>query len=244
MLSASLPRRPGGFSLLELMLGMTLGLLVLASVLAFYGTVVRSSADNLKGARLNQDLRATLNLISRELRRAGFWAAVPFVDDMTANPFLSTALGSDLKVGAFTGEMANSCITFTYDLDADKRLGVGAGGTADAIRDTDNVEQLGYRLRNGAIEYRTGGSPFSCTGGTWERLTEPEVVIAGLVFQLGETCLNVGAPGTACAAGGIGQYLRRVDVTLSGRLASDPLVLATLAGRVRVRNDKFLPVIP
>ncbi|NYT46872.1 MAG: prepilin-type N-terminal cleavage/methylation domain-containing protein [Candidatus Methanofishera endochildressiae] len=47
-----------GFSLIELMVSMVVGLLVLAAVTGIFLAMLNSNNDNLKSMRLNQDLRA------------------------------------------------------------------------------------------------------------------------------------------------------------------------------------------
>ncbi len=61
-----------GFSLVELMVGLTVGLFVLAGVGAVYVTTTRSSSETLVANRLNQEMRALLDVMDFDLRRAGF----------------------------------------------------------------------------------------------------------------------------------------------------------------------------
>jgi len=65
--------RQGGFSLIELMVSMTLGLLIMAGVLALYLDLSRSNAELAKMNRQIENGRFTLQLLQQELWRAGFW---------------------------------------------------------------------------------------------------------------------------------------------------------------------------
>ncbi|MCK2087795.1 prepilin-type N-terminal cleavage/methylation domain-containing protein [Thauera aromatica] len=61
-----------GVSLIELMVGLLIGLLVVAAVGGVYVSTTRSSADILAANRLNQEVRAITELMNFEIRRAGF----------------------------------------------------------------------------------------------------------------------------------------------------------------------------
>ena len=79
--------------------------------------------------RLTQDLRTTVDLIVRDLRRAGYWGHA----GAGANPY------------AFTAAAAPSdTVSLRYSIDA-------------AENDiADSTEQFGFRLRGGAIEAQLG----------------------------------------------------------------------------------------
>lgn len=65
------PRRTArGFTLLEMMVALVLGLLVVAAVLAFIFSLIRANSETVLSTRLNQELRATMALIANDLRRA------------------------------------------------------------------------------------------------------------------------------------------------------------------------------
>lgn len=59
-----------GFTLIELMVSLVLALVVMAAVVTLVVAVIRSNRQTLQSTRLNQELRATLNLVANDLRRA------------------------------------------------------------------------------------------------------------------------------------------------------------------------------
>lgn len=59
-----------GFTLVEMMVAMVLGLLVVAAVLAFIFSLIRANSETVLSTRLNQELRGTMALIANDLRRA------------------------------------------------------------------------------------------------------------------------------------------------------------------------------
>lgn len=74
MLRPSYPFAHSGFSLVELMIGLTLGLIIISGVLGIFSNTVKNQSDNLKMSRLNQELRAVMDVMARDIRRAGYWA--------------------------------------------------------------------------------------------------------------------------------------------------------------------------
>jgi type IV pilus assembly protein PilW len=233
------PARARGTSLIELMIGLAVGLLVVAGAIALYVNSVQASRGNLELAHLNQQLRALMSLVTRDLRRACYYGGTPGLHDFFANPF--TQGGNDLAVGAHGGEAAGSCVTYTYDLDGDRLVGVGAVSPLPAGADADNVEQFGFRLNGGRVEARTAGTSLGCNAGTWVDVTEPTIEVTGLSFVLTETCLNIENTGSACTAGDASETKRRVDVSLTGRLTADPAMQQTVNESVQIRNDRMTP---
>lgn len=59
-----------GFSLVELMVALVVGLVVIGAVLALVVSIMKSNRETLQATRLNQELRATLAVIANDLRRA------------------------------------------------------------------------------------------------------------------------------------------------------------------------------
>lgn len=250
-------KKQQGLSLIELMIGLTIGLILTGIVLKIYITSVKSSSDNLNITMLNQELRSLLHLIDHDVRRAGFWAAVPGTDDLSTDPFMSSP--NDLNISATTGEAANSCITYSYDLDKDKLVDVGTSATAAPFNaapyDSGNIEQYGFRLNGTSVEMRTGlasasESSFDCNSGAWTGVTDSNTEITGLDFNLTTQYLNVtnGAacsPATTncCTTGQACQLIRDVSISITGRIVNDPNVVKTVTASTRIRNDKYI-VIP
>ena len=60
-------------SLVELLIGITLGLFITGAGITAFVVHLRESRSLIAQSRLMQDLRATTDLITRDLRRAGYW---------------------------------------------------------------------------------------------------------------------------------------------------------------------------
>lgn len=66
-------QRQSGFGLVELMIGLLVGMIVVAAAGSILTTTLTSSNDNIKMARLDQELRQVMTMLSRDLRRASAW---------------------------------------------------------------------------------------------------------------------------------------------------------------------------
>ena len=249
-----------GVSLIELLISIGVGIVLLTGITSIYISTSKSNANNLQLARLNQEVRAIMGLMSKEIRRAGYWGVIPGTVGTVGNPSWMTAVyanntvdlasnpfWNDITLSNYSGgngsAPSHSCLLFSYDLDDNKQVGDGTAGTP--------VEQFGFRWRNGLdvdgdgnqdsiLEIRLSGSPFNCNEGVWEPLNDPKLTnITTLAFILNVTPLNISNPGTPCVAGEACQTIRQVDITLSAHLKSDATVQQTVTESVRIRNDTY-----
>lgn len=215
-----------GSSLVELMIAMLASLVVLVGMITVTVTSLQSSRENLQIMRLDQELRAAMNMMINDIQRAGYWrdAQNDLQQNTNTNPFM--AAGTDLSIPNA------SCILLTYDSNND--------GALPAINTGTDDERYGFRLSGGAIQSRTVSAPFSCAAAanTWENLTDTNVVnIASLHFTTvpaaGYQVINMG--GTATLT------VREVQISMTGNLVGDAAISRTLVESVRVQNDKFAP---
>ena len=96
--------RPAGFSLVELMVALVLGLIVTGAVVALVVAIIHSNRQTLQATRLNQELRATLAVIANDLRRARS------VDDP-----LSIAVAAGGNPYRAVNTATASCVVYAYD---------------------------------------------------------------------------------------------------------------------------------
>lgn len=223
-----------GFSLVELLVSMTIALVVLSSVFSAFSTSVKASATSLKEIRLNQELRVIMDVMARDIRRAGYWSNA---DGLSANPFASPL--TDVSI------TDNSCITYSYDLESD-----------NAIHHNDNQ---GFKLVGSAIAIRKSSAKCADKGGhKWEAISDSHTLdITALNFQLmTNACLNLTDRGRDCdlsandegsvsaaLSGDVIEVMYVVAINLVGQLKGDESVIDSLSQAVSIRNT-FRKTVP
>ena len=226
-------KKQSGFTLIEIMIALLIGLIIIAATITIYITTIKGSSDTLKSARLNHDLESAMSLMVNDIRRAGYWGKAIAGSDSSANPF--TKGTADVKIPIAT------CILYSYDAD----------NPPDGI--PDNGEYYGFKLQGGAIRMRSADAAETttdCTGAGWNTLTvEESVSITGLRFSSAYKCLDNSADppasfNTTCAAAALpvgdkAVESRQIDITLTGRVVGDTAVTKTLTSTVKVRNDRI-----
>lgn len=186
-----------GVTLVELMVGMVVGLIVIAIVGTLFITTLGGSRDALQSMKLNQELRAAMDYIVSDVRRAGMWSgsaiATPDINGNVINPFTTRVVAgaTDVSIHNF-GTGARNCIVYSYD-----RLGILPV----------NFPLFGFRLNNdGVLQALRQANITAILGGTEacaaagvEGLTDPNtVVVTALTFSFeGSRCLNVDRMNTA-----------------------------------------------
>ena len=63
-------KRPKGVTLVELMIGLTLGLVVTGSAISLVASISRSNSETIRATRLTQELRSLSDIVTLEARRA------------------------------------------------------------------------------------------------------------------------------------------------------------------------------
>jgi type IV pilus assembly protein PilW len=166
-----------------------------------------------------QDLRAAAELVGRDLRRAGYWAAAASGVRRGDDP---VAVNPHAEIAPASAAAAVVALSFS--------TGVGAAPGVD------DSERFGFRLRNGAIEIQLGAR-------NWQALSDPGTVVVtsfDVVPRVDEADLATFCA-KPCAAGSTTcpprQQIRSYAISVVGRSALDPLVARELRSTVRVRND-------
>ena len=209
-----------GVSIVELMVGMAVGLLITAGgVLLLTGTL-RENRSLLLEARLMQDLRTASDMVARNLRRAGAWGGssagvwTPGATALIANPYTALAPSAAASDG----------VSFQFSRDTVENHSV------------DSNEQFGFRLRSGVLEMRLGGAG-------WQAMTDANVVTVTR-FDITPSVQAVSLAGSCakpCPAASSTcppqQWVRSFGIQLSARSVADANVLRNVQTSVRLRND-------
>lgn len=124
-------KRVAGFSLVELMVAMALGLVVIGAVIALVLSIIRSNNQTIQTTRLTQELRATAAVIAADIKRAR-GVSDPLAAAKQGNPFAAIFL--DGVSNPADGTVGN-CLSYGY---------AGAsGGGFHVIRLDDGKVSLG-----------------------------------------------------------------------------------------------------
>lgn len=151
-----------GFSLVELLLALLLGMLLLAMVIGLYVSTVANGAKSLKYSRLRTDLQSIISLIETDIRRAGYGG----------RQFL-VASG-----GIRTVDSLDNCIIYAYDYDHDLRKGFQLNN------------RMGFRFNSdeNEIQFGTGVNPLASNcfdEGNWVALSDKKFIkITALNFNV------------------------------------------------------------
>ena len=178
-------QRQRGVSIVELMMGIAIGLIILAGVITVVAKTSFSGLENIRAIQLNQQLRGTMDLMRRELQRAGYVEAwTPGAATLAAGiDTAAMALFGTVTLGGTCSSGVCDCILYSYDRNSDGDQGIGSG-TAGSGQNTDNFEMYGFRLNSNIIQIRKSGNTHGCSSGTWEGITDGSVKITALGFEL------------------------------------------------------------
>lgn len=251
-----------GVSLLELMIGIAVGLLVIASSLVIYLNGSRGSAESIRANRFNQDLREVMSVMVNDIRRTGFSA--------------DTGAG---VINAFASATTNiaingSCILYAYDA-------IYEGGSAGTL---DSIDVFGFRLNGTTLQMLNSAAALTSTdtaacanANAWVDLTDPtEILVQSLTFTTsGSRCLSfdpsvynpddtttytawtVSSGGTLSACDAVAGSpisptpaayppasntfieTRQITIALTARHASEASYTRTLTETVLVRNNRI-----
>jgi type IV pilus assembly protein PilW len=242
---------PSGFTLVELMVALAIGLVVIASAGLAMADLVKSAARALVVMRVDQDLRIAADLMVGELRRAGYWqeahrALAPAVE---TGGGLSLGIGTGVGTGTGTGTAVGPILAAAGVRPRNPYQGMtlGSGGellysqSRDVENDSvDGNESFGFRLRGSTLEYLLGGSGWQAvTDASVVAVTRLSITPSSSVQWLGDSCSVACSPGapTATMPTCPSLTLRRVDLSIQAQAVADPGVVREVGLTVRARND-------
>jgi len=199
-----------GLTMIELMIGVAIGLFIVAGGSTLLVGQLRENRALLLEARLAQDLRSAADVVTRDLRRAGYWGHA----GTGANPYAATAPSA----------AASDAIGLRYSMDTTENDNV------------DSNEQFSFRLRGGTIELQLGaGNWQALTDASTLTVTAFSVTPEVQDVSLASFCRAACAAG-ACPH----QQVRNLSVLITATLVSDARVTRTLRSNARVRSDAVI----
>ena len=205
-----------GLSLVELMVGITIGLFVVAAAATLTSNQLVDNRRLLLELQVQQDLRATMDIMTRQLRRAG------------ANVVDSQSYVSENGLGGL--KSTNSGVTPANSAANETVFRFVRNATEDG--------PFGFTLDvgNGVVRTDLGG-------GNWQELTDRSTMrVTDLTFDSRPTLFGDRMPcPNLCPGGGTDCWprmvIQRIVITITAQARSDASVTRALSSEVRVRND-------
>jgi prepilin peptidase dependent protein B len=234
------PRSVRGWSLVELMLALGLGLLLLTALLQLAAGHVDEQRRLLLESRLTQDLRTAIELVSRDVRRSGYWGEVSGGVWDSARPTAPLA-ANPYRGAVLNGPSATPWLGYSYSRDL----------TEDHT--SSNQEKFGLRLNPASqtIEWRLSGSAVAPDERDhWQTLTDPALLrVTRLSIRLEEQRQSLlGHCPLATCNGQAGcppeRIQRRVRIELEAQDTRDSRVQRMLTTEARLRNDEVSGACP
>ncbi|WP_425257870.1 PilW family protein [Rubrivivax sp. RP6-9] len=213
-----------GLSLVELMVGIAIGLVVVAGAALVASSQISDTRRLLLETQLQQDLRAAADIITRELRRAGSNAHSNFA---LATVWLPPALSAGTNL--FT-DLTPTSLASTPGSEVGYRYYRTAGAS---------IPVFGFKLSGGVVEFNLDGT-------SWQPLTDERVlrVTAFTVTQNNGPAVPL-ACAKECAGGGTACYptwqTRELVVDIVGEAVADPTVQRSIRAVAKLRNDVLVP---
>lgn len=214
-------RRMRGLSLVELMVGIAVGLMVVAGASMVAVNQLGENRRLLLETQVQQDLRAAADMVARDIRRAGYWGKSETSAWQGDDPNVAANPYTDLSPSAPGAAVEQ--VDFNYSRDP-----VEEDNAVDADR-----EQFGFKRDGGAIKMLIGGA--------WQALTDSNVLEVTRFDISVERETVVQACFKDCPGGGTACWptldVRRITVEIAGRAVNDPAVERSVRDTVRLRND-------
>lgn len=243
-----------GVTLIELMIAILIGLIMTAAAITLYVNYLKNTSDNVSLMRLNQDLRSVMDVIVRDVRRAGFVTTDPETNFtcLQQNAFADINILQSGTSSLVNNGNAGTCVLYSYN--RNNNIPAGLTCNANAFSVAEDGDRFGFRLNpdDDAIQMKSSGNLSSmsdCSLGNWETITEPEVAY-DLDFTMSESELDMsqmladgiqvcdaGGECNVCESGNQCLTIRNVVIRLEGTLADG--TTQEIQETVRIRNDKY-----
>jgi Tfp pilus assembly protein PilW len=245
--------RQTGFSLVEMMIALAAGMVVVAAVLAFTFSSMKSNGEFVQSTRLSQELRNTMDMIVRDVGRAGYNdAALDFVSLPNTSPFAPVYI-KDVTPFVTAGDATtyanadiDGCIIYAYDRTYPNG-GLAETGSVGVI-DLDNGEVRGVRrIVNGngigVIEYAesSDGVTPACDGDTADYTSIPSVCNAGSGWcalsdpsQVDVTKFRIIDKSSDLTNT---MRIRDLNVVIEGRITNNSEFTRSVTSDIKIRSD-------
>jgi type IV pilus assembly protein PilW len=221
------PRRGvRGASIVELLVGLAVGLFVVAGGLMMFATFTNENRQMLQETRVAQDLRAVADLLARDLRRAGY-------SNVATASVWTPGMSGLPPQNAYTLMAGAACDGATLN---QKTTTASSSAVCYAIsQDTNNTvesaERFGFEVDGGVVYFVLGGNRSA--------LSDPKsIVITDLVITPSSQVLSAANYcSKTCTTNCPEVVVREFEILIKGHLPGQAETNRFLRSNVRVRND-------
>ncbi len=227
-----------GLSLVELMVGITIGMIIAAGAAMVAVNQIGEHRRLMAETQLQQDLRTAADLIQQDLRRAGFRGAAQLGAWAPATSSGSPEMPAEPN-GYTTVTVTNGTTDVLMEYSYARSTASGYQGLAAPA----DKEQFGVRWNRGSqtlylkLGLNADGTP------NWQPITDPEAtpIVAFTVqpstqsMSLEAFCDRTCPTGATCTPPQLA--LRQFDISIRAQSHLDPRVLRTVTIKERVRAD-------
>jgi len=210
-----------GLGLVEMLVSVALSLMAVTVMVILMANTLGTGSQTIQMSRLSQELRASIQLMSRDLRRANYHSGF-------LNCFANFNCRNDLGISAYVNTIninaAGNCFWYWLDRDGDADLSDDAVG--------------GFRYSTvgdiGVLQMRVeGNAAANCDDETgWELITDPDTIDI-IAFNIS----NADSYTESLTSAGDVQTVEKIRLTINGRMASNPAVQRQIQDLILVRND-------
>ena len=221
-------------SLVELLVGMAIGLIVVGGGLALLANFTGENRRLLLETRLNQDLRAAMDVVTRDMRRAGHWQGAasgvwfdggPNVPPQNAYRNFYNSACNAATLGASAPSPAASASFVCYAI---------AGDSNNTVDEVARTELYGFHLSNGVLfAVINGGAEQAVTDAGTVTINDFVVTPSTQIVPMASFCRYT------CTVNCPRVIVREFEVVLKGTVPTVQSIQRQLRSNVRVRNDYY-----
>lgn len=181
-----------GLSLVELMVGITIGLIVVAGATLLTATQLSENRRLLLETQVQQDLRAAADIITREVRRGGYnafahnllWSPNDPATQPISNPYKNLVLNNGVEKVAYRYERPGAAGPFSFGYQWSSTSGVirqrvNSGAPQD-LTDRGAIVITNFDVQPVVVGTQQLACPTLCANGTqncWPTVTLTDVII-------------------------------------------------------------------
>ncbi len=230
--------------MVELLVALVAGLIIVGTATTLYVSIIRANATSVQLSALNLGMQGLLDVMERDIRRAGYFAnaSLNLSRDANGNPVIAptnrtamftlmTSAGSstlqDMQQLTVTDPLLYDCILLRYDANADGSI----AGTDEIMGYRFKSTELGLEFRQWDTVTDQLSSPTTqCDDDEgWDNISQDgQVRLRSLTFAI--------TPATGFSAP-TGQ--RTITISMVGESQQKPALSLTLQRQVRMRNDQY-----